>query len=97
MGQAVSGMMGSSLTPSLLLLASNERLKHAMAAAAAVFSSGPIQPLHVQKKAKLGFRQTSHSHCSSAHCIAGASLRQLQRPPLPRKAETLVLDQRRLR
>lgn len=49
MGQAVSGMMGSSLTPSLLLLASNERLKHAMAVAV-VFSSGPIQPLHVQKR-----------------------------------------------
>lgn len=48
MGQAVSGMMGSSLTPSLLLLAFNERLKHVMAAA--VFSSGPIQPLHVQKR-----------------------------------------------
>lgn len=53
MGQAVSGMMGSSLTPSLLLLASNERLKHAMVqlvVVVVVFSSGPIQPLHVQKK-----------------------------------------------
>lgn len=39
-----------------------------------------------KKKAKLGSRQTSRSHCSPARCIAAASLRQLQQPPLSKKS-----------